>query len=124
MRVKAGVVNRRKHKKILKLAKGMRGASSTRFKVANEAVMHALRYSYVHRRLKKREYRSLWITRINALARQYDLSYSRLMNGLKIANVDIDRKMLADLAVNDVKAFEEIVNRAKEALEKTVVTKN
>lgn len=121
MRVKAGVVTRRKHKKILKMAEGYRGAASRRFKVANEAVMHALKYAYIHRREKKREFRSLWITRINALARVYGLSYSRFINGLKIANVDIDRKMLADLAVNDVKAFEELVNKAKEALKKNGV---
>uniref|UniRef100_A0A7C4TXP8 Large ribosomal subunit protein bL20 n=1 Tax=Caldisericum exile TaxID=693075 RepID=A0A7C4TXP8_9BACT len=121
MRVKAGVVTRRKHKKILKMAEGYRGAASRRFKVANEAVMHALKYAYIHRREKKREFRSLWITRINALARVYGLSYSRFINGLKIANVDIDRKMLADLAVNDVKAFEELANKAKEALKKNGV---
>ncbi|MEF3245206.1 MAG: 50S ribosomal protein L20 [Caldisericaceae bacterium] len=118
MRVKAGVVTRRKHKKILKLAEGYRGAASRRFKVANEAVMHALKYSYIHRRERKREFRSLWITRINALARQYGLSYSRFMNGLKLANIDIDRKMLASLAVEDLKAFEELVNKAKEAISK------
>lgn len=121
MRVKAGVVTRRKHKKILKLAEGYRGAASRRFKVANEAVMHALRYSYIHRREKKREFRKLWIARINALAREYGLTYSRFINGLKLANIDIDRKMLADLAVNDVEAFEELVNKAKEALEKNGV---
>ncbi len=117
MRVKAGVVTRRKHKKILKMAEGYRGAASKRFKVANETVMHALKNSYVHRRERKREFRNLWIVRINALSRQYGLSYSRFINGLKKANVEIDRKMLADLAVNDVKAFEELVNKAKEALE-------
>jgi len=121
MRVKAGVVTRRKHKKILKLAEGYRGAASRRFKVANEAVMHALKYSYIHRREKKREFRKLWIARINALAREYGLTYSRFINGLKLANIDIDRKMLADLAVNDEKAFEELVNKAKEALEKNGV---
>jgi large subunit ribosomal protein L20 len=121
MRVKAGVVTRRKHKKILKLAEGYRGAASRRFKVANEAVMHALKYSYIHRREKKREFRKLWIARINALAREYGLTYSRFINGLKLANINIDRKMLADLAVNDVKAFEELVNKAKEALEKNGV---
>jgi len=118
MRVKAGVVTRRKHKKILKLAEGYRGAASRRFKVANEAVMHALKYSYIHRREKKREFRKLWIARINALARQYGLTYSRFINGLKLANIDIDRKMLASLAVEDVKVFEELVNKAKEALAK------
>lgn len=119
MRVKAGVVTRRKHKKILKLAEGYRGAASRRFKVANEAVMHALKYSYIHRREKKREFRKLWIARINALSREFGLTYSRFINGLKLANIEIDRKMLADLAVNDTKAFEELVNKAKEALGKT-----
>jgi large subunit ribosomal protein L20 len=121
MRVKAGVVTRRKHKKILKLAEGYRGAASRRFKVANEAVMHALKYAYIHRREKKREFRKLWIARINALAREYGLTYSRFINGLKLASIEIDRKMLADLAVNDAKAFEELVNKAKEALEKNGV---
>ncbi len=116
MRVKAGVVNRRKHKKLLKLAKGYRGAASKRYKVANEAVMHALKNSYVHRRERKREFRNLWIVRINALSRQYGMSYSRFINGLKKANVDIDRKVLADLAVNDTDTFESLINKAKEAL--------
>ncbi len=116
MRVKAGVVTRKKHKKILKMAKGYRGAASKRFKVANEAVMHAMKNSYVHRRERKREFRNLWIIRINALSRQYGLSYSRFINGLKKAGVTIDRKMLADLAVNDVDTFAELVNKAKEAL--------
>jgi large subunit ribosomal protein L20 len=121
MRVKAGTVTRKRHKKILKMAEGYRGAASRRFKVANEAVMHALKYSYINRREKKREYRKLWIVRINALSRQYDLSYSRFINGLKLANVEIDRKILADMAVNDPRTFEQLVNKAKEALEKTVV---
>jgi large subunit ribosomal protein L20 len=116
MRVKAGVVNRKKHKKILKLAKGYRGAASKRYKVANEAVMHALKNSYVHRRERKREFRNLWIVRINALSRQYGLTYSKFINGLKKANIEIDRKMLADLAVNDPEAFVGLVNKAKEAL--------
>jgi len=117
MRVKAGVVTRKKHKKILKMAEGYRGAASRRFKVANEAVMHALKYSYINRRQKKREFRKLWITRINAAVKPYELNYSRFINGLKLANIDIDRKMLASLAVEDIKAFEELVNKAKEALE-------
>ena len=122
MRVKAGIVTRRKHKKVLKQAEGYRGAASRRFKVANEAVMHAQKYAYINRREKKRDFRKLWIARINALSRQYGLTYSKFMNGLKLANVDIDRKMLADLAVNDVNAFETLVNKAKEALEKAVKT--
>jgi len=120
MRVKAGSVTRKKHKKILRMAKGYRGASSKRFRVANEAVLHAMRNSYVHRREKKREFRSLWIVRINALSRQYGLSYSKMIDGLKKAEIEIDRKMLADLAVNDQKTFETLVEQAKEALEKAI----
>ncbi len=120
MRVKAGVVNRRKHKKVLKEAKGFRGAASRRFKVANEAVMHAQKYAYINRREKKREFRSLWITRINAATRQFNVSYSSFINGLRLSNIEIDRKMLADMAMNDPKAFEELVNRAKEALQNKV----
>jgi large subunit ribosomal protein L20 len=120
MRVKAGIVTRRRHKKILKMAEGYRGAASRRFKVANEAVMHALKYSYINRRERKREFRKLWITRINALSRQYDLTYSRFINGLKLANIEIDRKILADMAVNDPVIFEELVKKAKKALEKSV----
>ncbi len=120
MRVKAGSVTRKKHKKILKLAEGYRGASSKRYRTANEAVLHAMRNAYVHRRERKREFRSLWIIRINALSREYGLSYSKLMDGLKKDGVEIDRKMLADLAVNDQEAFEALVNQAKETLEKAV----
>ncbi|MEA3313975.1 MAG: 50S ribosomal protein L20 [Caldisericota bacterium] len=120
MRVKAGSVTRKRHKKILKLAEGYRGASSKRYRRANEAVLHAMKNAYVHRRERKREFRSLWIIRINALSREYGLSYSKLMDGLKKAGVEIDRKMLADLAVNDQEAFEVLVNQAKETLEKAV----
>lgn len=120
MRVKAGSVTRKKHKKILKLAEGYRGASSKRYRTANEAVLHAMKNAYVHRRERKREFRSLWIIRINALSREYGLSYSKMMDGLKKAGVEIDRKMLADLAVNDQEAFEALVNQAKETLEKAV----
>ncbi len=120
MRVKAGSVTRKKHKKILKLAEGYRGASSKRYRTANEAVLHAMKNAYVHRRERKREFRSLWIIRINALSREYGLSYSKMIDGLKKAGVEIDRKMLADLAVNDQEAFEALVNQAKETLEKAV----
>lgn len=120
MRVKAGVTTRKKHKKILKMAEGYRGAASRRFRVANEAVMHALKYSYINRREKKREFRKLWITRISAAVKPFDLNYSRFINGLKLANIDIDRKILAELAVEDIKAFEELVNKAKEALQAKV----
>lgn len=107
---------KRKHKKVLKLAKGYYGSKSKLFKPANEAVMRALRSSYAGRKQKKRDFRKLWITRINAAARMNDISYSRFINGLKNANVEIDRKMLADLAMNDDKAFAELVNIAKAAL--------
>ncbi|MDK2823102.1 MAG: large subunit ribosomal protein [Clostridia bacterium] len=112
-RVKRGVTARRRHKKILKLAKGYRGARSKIFRVANQAVMKALMYSYAHRKLRKRDFRKLWIARINAAARQNGLSYNRFINGLKKAGVEINRKMLAELAVNDAQAFSELVNVAK-----------
>ncbi len=115
-RVKRGMNVKRKHKKVLKLAKGYYGSKSKLFKPANEAVMRALRSSYAGRKQKKRDFRKLWITRINAAARMNDISYSRFINGLKNANVEIDRKMLADLAMNDDKAFAELVNIAKAAL--------
>jgi len=112
-RVKRGVTARRRHKKILKLAKGYRGARSKIFRVANQAVMRALMFSYAHRKLRKRDFRKLWITRINAAARQNGLSYNRFINGLKKAGVEINRKMLADLAVNDTQAFSDLVEIAK-----------
>ncbi|MBR3624152.1 MAG: 50S ribosomal protein L20 [Selenomonadaceae bacterium] len=115
-RVKSGVTAHRRHKKILKLAKGYRGAKSKQFKKANETVMKALYYARRDRRAKKGVFRRLWITRINAAARQNDISYSRLIAGLTKANVEINRKMLADLAVNDPKAFTEFVNIAKNNL--------
>jgi large subunit ribosomal protein L20 len=100
-RVKRGVHAKKKHKAVLDRAKGFRGARSRRFKVAKEAVYHAERYAYRDRRAKKGDFRQLWITRINAAARIEGLSYSRLMHGLKIAEIEVDRKNLADLAVND-----------------------
>lgn len=112
-RVKGAVNARKKHKKILKLAKGYFGAKSKQFRAANQAVMRSLRYAYVGRKLKKRDYRSLWITRINAEARNNGLSYSRLINGLKLAGVMVNRKLLADMAVNDKSAFAGMVNMAK-----------
>jgi large subunit ribosomal protein L20 len=115
-RVKRGVHAKKKHKAVLDRAKGFRGARSRRFKVAKEAVYHAERYAYRDRRAKKGDFRQLWITRINAAARIEGLSYSRLMYGLKIAEIDIDRKNLADLAVNDPKAFGELVTLAKQAI--------
>ncbi|MDI6600841.1 MAG: 50S ribosomal protein L20 [Thermoanaerobacteraceae bacterium] len=112
-RIKAGKTTHKRHKKILKLAKGYYGAKSKRFRMANQAVMKSLQYAYIGRKLKKRDFRKLWITRINAAARMNGMSYSRLINGLKLAGVDINRKMLADLAVNDSSAFAELVALAK-----------
>lgn len=115
-RVKRGVNARRKHKKIMKLAKGYRGARSRTFRAANEAVLKALYYASRDRRAKKRNFRKLWIARINAAARMNGLSYSRFINGLKQAGVEINRKMLAQLAVEDSKAFGDLVEVAKEKL--------
>ncbi len=113
MRVKRGNVLRKRHKKILKLAKGFKGARSRIFKVANTAVMKKLKYQYRDRRNLKRNMRRLWIVRINAAVRQHGLSYSRFMNALKKSSVAINRKMLADLAVNEPEAFSVIVDTAK-----------
>ncbi|MBC3803258.1 50S ribosomal protein L20 [Acetobacterium fimetarium] len=116
MRIKKGVNAKRRHKKTLKLAKGYYGAKSKLYRSANEAVMRALRSSYVGRKEKKRNFRRLWITRINAGTRIYDLSYSKFMFGLKQAGVEIDRKILADLAMNDADAFKDLVDIAKKKL--------
>ncbi|MDD5018303.1 MAG: 50S ribosomal protein L20 [Eubacteriales bacterium] len=115
-RVKGAVNARKKHKKVLKLAKGYFGAKSKQFRAANQAVMKSMRYAYVGRKLKKRDFRSLWITRINAEARVNGLSYSCLINGLKKAGVMVNRKMLADMAVNDKPAFAGMVDVAKKKL--------
>ncbi len=115
-RVKRGVTARAKHKKILKQAKGYYGARSRVYRVAKQAVIKALQYAYRDRRQKKRQFRALWIVRINAAARRFDLSYSRFMNGLKKADIALDRKVLADIAVNDPQAFEVLATRAKEVL--------
>ncbi len=115
-RVKKAVNARKKHKKILKLAKGYFGAKSKQFRAANEAVMRSLRFAYIGRKLKKRDFRSLWITRINAEARNNGISYSRLIDGLKKAGVTVNRKILADMAVNDKMAFTGMVNVAKKKL--------
>jgi large subunit ribosomal protein L20 len=112
-RVKRGVTKHQRHKKVLKLAKGFRGAKSKLFRPANEQVLKSLSYAYAHRKDKKGDFRKLWIARINAAARMNGLSYSRMMNGLKIAGVSVNRKMLADLAINDAAAFTELVNVAK-----------
>ncbi|HHY14101.1 MAG TPA: 50S ribosomal protein L20 [Thermoanaerobacterales bacterium] len=116
-RVKRGTVTRKRHKKTLKLAKGYRGSRSKLYRPANQAVMKALHYSYIGRKQRKRDFRKLWITRINAAARLNGLSYSRFINGLKQAGVKINRKMLADLAVNDSESFNELVSLAKSKLE-------
>ena len=115
-RARGGPVTRRRHKKIIKMAKGHRGLRHKIFKRANESVMHALRYAYEHRRDRKGDFRRLWIMRINAAARQHDLSYSQLINGLHRAGVEIDRKSLAELAVRDARAFGQIAQTAKTAL--------
>ena len=117
-RVKRGVTSRAKHKKVLKKVKGQYGARSKLIKVAKQAAVKAGQYAYRDRRKKKSQFRSLWIIRINAAARMCDISYSKLMHGLKAANIDINRKMLADLAVNDEKAFGTLTEKAKIALEK------
>ncbi|HET8898505.1 MAG TPA: 50S ribosomal protein L20 [Rhodanobacteraceae bacterium] len=115
-RVKRGVIARRRHKKILGQAKGYYGARSRVLRVAKQAVTKAGQYAYIGRKQKKRQFRRLWIVRINAAARMYELSYSRLINGLAKAGIDIDRKVLADLAVHDIKAFGAIAEKAKASL--------
>jgi large subunit ribosomal protein L20 len=116
-RIKRAVNSRKNHKKVLKLAKGYYGGRSKLFKTANEAVMRGLRNAYIGRKLKKRDFRSLWIARINAAARISDLSYSRFMNGMKLSGIDINRKMLSEIAINDPKAFAELVEVAKKQLQ-------
>ncbi|MEE4163449.1 MAG: 50S ribosomal protein L20 [Woeseiaceae bacterium] len=115
-RVKRGTIAKAKHKKVLKKAKGYYGARSKLFKTAKQAVIKAGQYAYRDRRQRKRQFRALWIARINAAARLHGLSYSRLINGLNRANVDIDRKVLADIAVHDPDAFGAIAEQAKAAL--------
>lgn len=115
-RVKRGVTAKARHKKVLKKAKGYYGARSRVYRVAKQAVIKAAQYAYRDRRQRKRQFRALWIQRINAAARINGLSYSRLINGLSKANVDIDRKVLADIAVNDAKAFAVLAEKAKSAL--------
>ena len=114
-RVKTAIITRKKHKKVLKRAKGYYGAKHYRFRMANQAVLKSLSYAYVGRKDKKSNFRKLWIARINAAARMNGLTYSKLISGLKKANVTINRKMLAEIAVNDPKAFTEIANVAKNA---------
>ena len=114
-RVKTAKITRKRHKKIMKLAKGYFGAKHYRFRNANQAVLKSLSYSYVGRKDRKSDFRKLWIARINAAARMNGTTYSKLIAGLKKANVTINRKMLAEVAVNDPKAFTEIANIAKKA---------
>lgn len=112
-RVKGGVRTRARHKKILKLAKGYFGAKSKLYRTANQAVMKSLNYAFRDRKQKKRDFRRLWITRINAAARINGLSYSKLMNGLKKAGITLNRKVLADMAVNDANGFAQLVEKVK-----------
>ncbi len=112
-RVKGALNARKKHKKVLKMAKGFRGARSKQYRVAKQSVMRAMAHAFAGRKQTKREYRRLWIVRINAAARINGLSYSKFMNGLKIAGININRKMLAELAVNDASAFAKLVDTAK-----------
>ena len=115
-RVKGALATRKRRKKILKLAKGYWGAKSKHFKMAKEAVMKSGNYAYIGRRQKKRDFRRLWITRINAACRMNVITYSSFINGLKKANINLHRKMLSEIAVADEKAFQELVNQAKSAL--------
>jgi len=112
-RVKGGFTNRRRHKKVLKLAKGYFGSKHRIFKTANEQVMKSFMYAYRDRRQKKRDFRRLWITRINAAARINGMTYSTMMHGLKLAGIEVNRKMLADIAVNDAKAFADLATAAR-----------
>ncbi|EDM24523.1 50S ribosomal protein L20 [Caminibacter mediatlanticus TB-2] len=116
MRVKTGTVRRRRHKKILKMAKGFYSGRRKHFRKAKEQVERSLVYAFRDRKQKKRDFRKLWIIRINAACRLNDISYSRFINGLKKAGIELDRKILADLAMNEPEAFAKIVNKAKEAL--------
>lgn len=116
MRVKGGIVTRRRHKKILKMARGHRGSLHKLFRPAKESVFKALRYATIHRKLKKRDFRRLWITRINAATRAEGMSYSTFMNGLKKAEINVNRKMLSELAIHNPSAFSQLVATAKSKL--------
>ena len=116
MRIKRGVTAVKKRRKILKLAKGYFGAKSKNYRIARQAVMKSGNYAYIGRKLKKRDFRNLWIARINAAARANGLSYSKFMHGLKVAQIDLNRKVLADIAVNDAKAFAQLAQTAKSKL--------
>ncbi len=116
-RTRHAVARKKRHKKIMKMAQGYRGARSRQFKVAKEQVMHSLQYAYRDRRARKGDFRRLWISRINAAARMNGLSYNRFVHGLKLAGVEIDRKVLADIAVRDPQAFSELAKLAEKELE-------
>ncbi|MDE6887075.1 MAG: 50S ribosomal protein L20 [Eubacterium sp.] len=113
-RIKGGLNAKKRHKKVLKLAKGYRGARSKQYRVAKQSVMRALATAYKGRKERKRQFRSLWIARINAAARMNGISYSKFMHGLKLANIDLNRKVLADMAVNDAEGFAKLAEIAKE----------
>ena len=115
-RIKGGMNARKKHNRVLKLAKGYRGARSKQYRVAKQSVMRALTSAYAGRKQKKRQFRQLWIARINAAARMNDISYSKLMHGLKLAGVDINRKMLSEMAISDAEGFAKLVEVAKAQL--------
>ena len=115
-RVKRGVTSRKRHKKVFQLTEGHKGVRHTHYKVAHESMMKALAYSYRDRRNRKREFRRLWITRINAASRMYGLSYSQFMHGLSVAGIDVNRKVLADLAVYNSSVFAALVSKASAAL--------
>ena len=115
-RIKGGLNAKKRHNRVLKLAKGYRGARSKQYRVAKQSVMRALASSFAGRKQRKRDMRSLWIVRINAAARMNGLSYSKFMHGLKLANVDINRKMLSDMAINDAEGFKELAEVAKSKL--------
>ena len=117
-RVKGGTVTRKRRKKVIKLAKGYYGSKHTLYKVANQQVMKSLMYAFRDRRQKKRDFRRLWVTRINAAARINGLSYSRLMHGLKLAGIEVNRKMLAELAISDANAFTQLAEVAKQQFNK------
>ena len=114
-RIKGGLNAKKKHKRVLKLAKGYRGARSKQYRVAKQSVMRALASSYAGRKERKRQFRRLWIARINAAARMNGLSYSKMMHGLKVAGIDINRKMLAEMAVNDAEGFKTLAELAKKS---------
>lgn len=116
MRIKRGVNAVKKRRKIIKLAKGYFGLKKSNYRIAREAVMKSQNYAYIGRKLRKRDFRSLWIARINAAARANGMSYSTFMHGLKVANISLNRKMLAEIAVSDAKAFADLANAAKAAI--------